>query len=435
MHDQNNMTPRSRRLLAWLFVAIFVVGAGFVIAQASGWQWSGWRQGFVRSGIVVMTSSPKATIYLNGKAQGVTPKRLGHLAPGLLQLELRAQGYQNWSHVVRIQAGQAIVIGPVTLLPATPAVTRLDPENSYLLDHDGQRLWSMTPRADQLAFTQIWPGRSTFTLPSATIPSAIAVSPHQHVAVAWNTSTTIYSLTDTRQSWAVPSLDTVWWLPSSEAVVYGLHDGQVYQFDTVTQTATPLGAATQAGPLKNDVWRLVQDTTGVWTVVRQSTFGTSPSVTVATCISRCYVASGPNDSLIIREENGATTLLTWTIVNQLQPRSIGTTTAVFWRNANDPPLWLNGTEMWTWDDEQQPVLLDRHAAPVTQLAWLVPGHILVVADAESLTISSVSARQGRGTLWQEALPADTTVSAIAADGRSAVLQGSSLTQVWSWSGR
>lgn len=426
------MSPRSRRFFAWSSAVVFLVVAWQVVVYAGGWQWAGWRQGYIRSGVVVVSSSPRANLSVNGRTVGVTPKRLGRLSPGLWRLRLEAKDRVPWEHVVRVEAGQAIVIGPVTLLPTTPKITPLSPAGTILLDQDGQRAWSVELQGTTTNFVQVWPEHTNFSLPLTTAPERLAVSPHQLLTVTWaGSTTTFFSPLANAGPWEVPAIDDVWWLSSSEVVAYGRRDGQLYQFDAVTRTATLLGPALEAGSLNTDIWRLVPSGP-TWNVVRQSPFGSGVPTVVTTCLTLCQVSSGPNGNLIVRETSGATSLITFSLTSQTQVQNLGTTTDVFWTSSAEPPLWINGTEIWTVDNHHDPLLLDRHPEIIRQLGWLSASHLLTVVDADALTVVSVSAKQGRGIIFHQALPPTIKTLVLGPDRHSALLLGTDLAETWKW---
>ena len=93
-----------------------------------------WMSGSAQAEMLVVTSSPKATILINGIRRGLTPVRL-RATPGSYRIELRQRGYQSWTQVVvvpprsttrfdiqlKASGGQPAVVGSIQpLKPSTP---------------------------------------------------------------------------------------------------------------------------------------------------------------------------------------------------------------------------------------------------------------------------------------------------------------------------
>lgn len=427
------MSPLRRRLFAWFAIAVFLVAATEVVLTAGGWQWGGWRQGFVRQGVIAISSSPRAVLLVNGQTEGQTPRRLTHLRPGVIDLELRLTGYQSWHRLIRIQPGQAEVIGPVVLFPAKPVITIIDRSTPtrFLVDARNQSIVQVAPLANGFDLQLVWPNNQPLgTLPVS--PDRLALSPHlQLVVSSTGVETIIWPAGQPEDGWTVPLVEDVFWLSGSDSIVYGRQSGRLWQFDSVTKTQHLVGTATKAGPLGNEVW-LATVSAEQTTIVRQSPFSTTAAIIIDECPGTCQVRSGSGTSLIIRQPDGSTRLVTLGLTGQAKSRSLGQTDQVFWSSTNEPPLWTRGVEIWTLDHNQQPLLLDRRSQPINQLVWVVPSHLLLVSDPEGLTISSVSSRQGRGVVFSAPLAPGQRVVTITVDRRTAVVADQAGLQAWRW---
>jgi hypothetical protein len=94
----------------------------------------GWMSGSAHAEMLIVTSSPKATIFINGIRRGLTPVRL-RATPGSYRIELRQRGYQTWTQVIvvppqsttrfdiqlKASGGQPLAVGSIQpLRPSTP---------------------------------------------------------------------------------------------------------------------------------------------------------------------------------------------------------------------------------------------------------------------------------------------------------------------------
>ncbi len=428
------MTDLARRLFAWCAVLVFALAATFAIIYAGAWRWAGWRQGFVRDGAIAITSQPRAVLFVNGQALGRTPQRLTHVRPGVVDLELRQDLMMTWHHQLRIEPGQARVIGPVKLFPATPTVKPLAVAtgSSVLADQNRNVLFELRPQTDGVELRSLWPNQQDFGLIPFQ-PNQIALSPHRLVVVASDAESSALRSTDEAATTKIlPHLDNIFWLPETDNVVYGLVSNQLMAYDLTTQSERRLGTADAAGPFGSDVW--IATRSNEKTVIsRVSPLSANGSTSLMECPGLCDVQSGPGARLIVHQANGLTQLLSLRVTGDPLIREIGRSDQVFWPNANQPPLWIRGVEIWTFDENQQPALLDRHSQPIQSVTWVDPPHVLLVEDQAGLSIMSVTARQGRGVAFSAPLNHDQQSLVLDVGRRTVVVSGMSGVETWTWS--
>ncbi|GEM_PF-6436180 len=418
------MTVRARRIYYSLAILLFCVVAPLIIALASGWRWSGWRQGFIGTGTLVLTSSPRATIILNGKNFGPTPKRISGLAPGIYQLALRRAGWRSWEHIVQVNQGASSTIGPVQLFRRTLPQTLISPTtwDGWLVSADQRAVAGWTATEAGAALQLLWPTKSDpITLPSA--PSWIAVSRHnQRLAVGLSDVTNVYSLTNQVSPWTIPPGQPVFWLSSSESIFYRIEEAELIAYDLLTQSRTSLQAAQTASGNETNIWlaRKSGETTGI--EQRTNTLSAN-AATIATLPGEWQIiGSFPRSVFVVSASSQTGRLLTLNrLTGRLEETSLGQITSVPPGQTATAPLWLNSVDLLTLTGDGEPGVLFRSPVVVTSAAWIDPDDILVTLDTVGLTIRSVSTQQGRGTLVTYPWAANTTPLVLDVANQSALI--------------
>jgi hypothetical protein len=120
------MKKRTRRILFWLSVAVFVFAAWVVIKYAQGYVFD-WRTNmFVRTGAIAVTVNTSATLYVNDAKVSDTSflgNRAGRdrLMPGTYEVKLIRDGYSGWRKTVEVREGMLTDFPTVLLLPTDEA--------------------------------------------------------------------------------------------------------------------------------------------------------------------------------------------------------------------------------------------------------------------------------------------------------------------------
>lgn len=106
-----------------LFV-IFIVVLAIVIGYARGFRIDIEKRSLKSTGIISMTSNPKAAkIYIDGELKGVTDTNVT-LPPGNYLVEIKKEGYTSWSKKINLKGELVINVDPV-LFPINPSLSPL----------------------------------------------------------------------------------------------------------------------------------------------------------------------------------------------------------------------------------------------------------------------------------------------------------------------
>ena len=100
--------PFHRRILPWLYVAVFLATAPLLIFYTAGYRYNPKKQQIERSGTLIVDTFPKgAHIYLDGHdTQEISPITFQNISPGWHELRLTKNGYHPWQNNVNIRAEQ-----------------------------------------------------------------------------------------------------------------------------------------------------------------------------------------------------------------------------------------------------------------------------------------------------------------------------------------
>lgn len=145
--------------LVLLFLAI---GTTAVYFYSKGYRINFTNRTIDKSGVLSIETTPrKATIFLNGKEIGKTPRAITGLAEGDHEILITKDGYQDWATTVTVSAEQSIPI-EATLFYEEPEIDKIDIDDiqDYVVDQaffDGENHIALftTHSVDQTKL-QVW---------------------------------------------------------------------------------------------------------------------------------------------------------------------------------------------------------------------------------------------------------------------------------------
>ncbi|MGB9883031.1 MAG: PEGA domain-containing protein [Microgenomates group bacterium] len=107
-----------------IFFVIFIVLFVIVVSYARGYRINFKEKSLTSTGIISISSTPKsAKIYINGQFKGLTDTNL-NLPPGEYQIEIKKDGYLNWSKKIKLKGELVVYVDPI-LFPINPSLTPL----------------------------------------------------------------------------------------------------------------------------------------------------------------------------------------------------------------------------------------------------------------------------------------------------------------------
>ncbi len=400
-HPMSRFARRIYYLSAFL---VFAIVGPLLVAWTAGYRWSSVRSGFLRTGALSISSEPRATIRLNGIEQGATPFHATHIPAGNYIVELRSPQLRTWQKEISIAQNTALTIGPVTLYPENFSITPwLISGTNVLQTENLSSAYSLTSTDGQWTAQSIWPVRATTVTRLPFAPIQVIPSNNGQTTI-WQgpEATVITSKNQTEDAWTVVPFNQPHFDATNENIFFALEKDQVKRYDVFTKTSTIIAPGTSLTTNNDAVW-FTQSSTGKTTFFRQSSFGQKNADEMLTLSGSWKFVPGPNGIYLIQN----TESLELATLSQAFGESTFTTSLLgradrwWWTNAGQPPLWLNGSNLMTIDAEKIPQLVDRLSAEPTLVQWILPGHSVLIQNDQLLSMRSVSALQGRGTLIEK----------------------------------
>ncbi len=409
------MTLVARRLAYAAAILVFCVTAPLVVAMTLGFRWAGWPPGFIRTGIIVVTSQPKAELLIDGRARGTSPRRVAGLSPGVYTVRLERAGYASWQQLINLAPNTARVIGPVTLFPSQFGITEIQSGLTRILtDRDQAVIVDVRANGSTWQVGQVWPTNQTVEMALPAEPHSLIRSPHGQVWVfptAGQTEVRLPAKPDA--AWTIQPATQLAWTQASDQVWFGLRNGQLVRFDVLTQTEELIGPAVSFSVSGETLW-FTRSAAGteLW---RQPALGQNPAELIAGAAGTWELQAGPDDQLWWR--NPATREAEWltfnTLTTALGREPFGRVDRMFW-TTNQPPVWVDGVNVITWVNDQ-PVLLERTPNDYQAVRWLEAPHLLLSVEPAQIAIQSVSLRQGHATILTAPLTPDQSVVMLEPD--------------------
>lgn len=432
------MTVRARRIYYLSALLAFAVFGPVIILWTSGYRWIDWRRGVQLSGALYISSDPRAGVYFDDRYIGQTPQRFTHLAPGNHTVELRADGTSGWKKIIAIRPDTAVIIGPVILLPltATQTETAIATGVTPLLNPNQRRVFGVAASNATWVVTSIWP-RTNLNV----------IVPFQPRTISSSLDDRLFYFSDGQQAlvldqrnanyrWSFDAPTSLSWDSASGSTFFGLQKGQLRRYDVLDRTSTLLGSAGSYALSGTTVWTTRSTTVGT-DILKQLTFGQTNAVLVQHLSDARSFIPGPPGILLLQNvtTHDVNEARYNPLTNQMTIVPMGPVDALWWSERSVPPIWVSGVDLYTRGDHDLPQLLDRVDHTVTSAAWTVPGHLLLTFTGQTLSINSVSTRQGRANLLAVRLATAAQLVTVETDTASAILltEGSSpklLTVKW-----
>lgn len=152
------MKKSTRRLIFWIFVAIFLLSTPPTILYAIGYSFDWQNHILVKTGAIYLKSTPaNAVISINGESRYITPQLVPHLLPGDYSVIVQKTGFYPWEKKLNVQAGLVTEARNIFLFPTdiTPQLVAKNVTSTieYFLSDQTQR--TVTRDAAQLASSTI----------------------------------------------------------------------------------------------------------------------------------------------------------------------------------------------------------------------------------------------------------------------------------------
>lgn len=388
--------PFYRRILPWVFTAVFATLAPSLIFYTSGYRINPKKVTIERNGTLIADSVPTgARIILNGEAtKYVTPASLLNVAPGPYVIRYELEGHLSWEKTLDIHAEQATFADRVRLwVDSTIHSLSMDAAVSLVANEDGTRLAALLPRTDGLG-VRILDSEGAILLERTVTGMQGTVRPD----IRWNEAGTIILLDDPD-----PRHGDAWLnIGTGEN---GILPVGSYRFDGSTLVGIDGATRITFDPRRGTSSRErldagVADVTDAFDLLRHATTG-DMSIRPHSLLRRQYAL--PRGDWAVDGTAGTYTLLrqgtTWLAVKRNGEPLPGTAAGhrPMWNFAGKNPraLLLNGNEIWMWTPGEDPQLLMRQSEPFVSVAWHQGGYDIFVATKTRAYALELDDRGGR----------------------------------------
>jgi len=103
-------------------ILVFVVAAFYVITYASGYKIDITNRNISQTGMIVVQSDPQTKIYLNNVEQGSGNVTIRNLKKGNYKVDIKREGYHDWSTSFELKGGEANIINYAILFKRNPEI-------------------------------------------------------------------------------------------------------------------------------------------------------------------------------------------------------------------------------------------------------------------------------------------------------------------------
>lgn len=429
------MTRATRRILYASAFGIFILLAPPIVLWTAGWHWNGWHEGLSRSGVIVVTSQPRAELRMDTRSVGTTPEQIRGLRPGVYQLSLTRAGYRPWQQAVRVEAGLATIVGPVELARKTPRVIsggQFPQPGFWLSDEDQSRLVWVNTKTDGAVIHAVRPNKSSTTWRLPFVPKTLLSSPGGEVLVLQDGGQQAVIRVTQSAVWESPLVGQIDWSDVSENIFVGQAASSVFVFDVLAQSVEKIGPATSAVLAFGNIW--ATERVGESTILQRRPYpGQTKFINLLAENGTWTLWPSRVNALLFRSESTRETRL-WTVSPQLNQRGIGlgAMDRFFWSDRRVPLIWQSGVSLLTLDTDQHPALIERTPEEFFWLGWQVPRHVLVSLSSQALHIQSVSSRQGRDEIANYRFPPDARVIVSPAKRLAWIGSADGRLEEWEW---
>lgn len=151
------MHRRTRSLIFFIFLAIFVIGAPVIVLYTAGYRLNTTTWHVQRTGVIAFSTFPRgATVLLNGiLVSERTPYVAQRLTPGNYTVQLSKNGYHLWNQRVSVNSGSTAYISALLFSDTLPTLLLEDSALSVTADGSGRFIDTLVP-SPQGEGREIW---------------------------------------------------------------------------------------------------------------------------------------------------------------------------------------------------------------------------------------------------------------------------------------
>jgi hypothetical protein len=125
------MTRKTRRIIFYFFVLIFIIFVPLIIFYALGYTFDWEEKTIVATGGIYLKSAPSgADIYINNIPKGKTTKLIRRLAPKIYDVEITKTDFHSWYKELTVEPELVAKANNILLIPSNPKISLLATESA-----------------------------------------------------------------------------------------------------------------------------------------------------------------------------------------------------------------------------------------------------------------------------------------------------------------
>lgn len=243
------MNLRTRRAIAFFFIALFLISAPILIIYTAGYRYNFKKGDLQKTGALVIATVPKnASVSLNAKTlEDKTPVRLNNILPDTYEITLRKDNYYPWSKKLEIRPQETTFLEDVLLFyQAEPELlidqpinwSSFSPANNFAvfstteLNQNFLYLLNLSNSKIKLLYNQD---------PAFASPKAIWAPDGSELIFQTDTTTILITNSFPQQTKNLTAKlqflnpESLTWNQNNNNWLYGQVGNKIYQFNTLTE--------------------------------------------------------------------------------------------------------------------------------------------------------------------------------------------------------
>ncbi len=387
--------PLHRKLLPWLYAAVFLVIAPAVIFYTSGYRYNLKKAAIEKYGTLITDSTPSgASVFIDDQnINDTTPATFQEMTPGLHRVRLEKARYLPWQKTLEIRPERATFADRVHLW-------RSEPDVQFLFAGDIRALTS-NPEYDTLAALQ-GEGSSTHLLlvqarGRISLDAPLNASSADDAQIEWQPDSRAVSV-ESAGSRAILARFVARGVSTTTTTAGFWQDNEFVSFaSSTTHLWNSRNGLSSREALGTDVREKIGDFT------LQQTTTTNQLLFDRTFSSKAF--SLPSGEWRFENILANTILLRdgirWLGVNPRQeqpflgfvegdrPRWLTTD------EDSQRALFIHNNELWLWEIGKQPQLLVRESTPIREAVWHASGDAVFLASDTKVDVLDLDTRDGQ----------------------------------------
>jgi hypothetical protein len=400
------MTLIYRRITYSIFIIIFLIAAPTVILYTQGYRFNFEKGRIQKTGILVISSVPRrADIFLNGKKieNKTTPARLENILPADYEIKLAKNGYHDWNKRLTVLENSSTFAEKILLWKNSLPSNIINQDFfDYEPSWDRQQAAIITGshqlilmdfsqnKTRELADLKQYSSAKIIGWSKSDKKIILKVAGKQETYLIFNTEVLVKE-----DPVIIPaSYQTLKWDESSDNLVYGLKQKNLWQFDLFSKKEKMI-----AQNIIGDFW--IQNnslfyftTTGLYKKLINKK---SPAVLLdKNRCDGCRFLAEKKSRLFILDDNNQKLQIIDT-AGKIRP-IIAEAKNLDWLN-NDVLLFYNNWELWIYDlNKKEPELITRVGEPLTQALWHTQRRHIIFTTDKKISIIELDNRELRNVI-------------------------------------